>query len=124
MLGATKKEPTGIVPLQNAVLCVDCETVSNSRSDVCPVCGGHSLLNMARMLGGTLLSDVTQPPGVTIFDMDIGIRLSRIEGTELTAALDGITTVIQSTLARGRATIHVKVEPSPEVGALYQSKAA
>ncbi|MFI5089155.1 MAG: hypothetical protein ACHP7P_03750 [Terriglobales bacterium] len=39
------------VPLLQAVLCADCECVSESRSDVCGVCGGGSLVHLGRLLG-------------------------------------------------------------------------
>ena len=42
------------VPLQNAVLCAQCDVVSDSPHDVCMVCGSHSLLNIARVFGGNL----------------------------------------------------------------------
>jgi len=42
------------VCLQNAVLCADCEVISDSSHDVCRICGGHALLSLARVLGGTL----------------------------------------------------------------------
>jgi hypothetical protein len=42
------------VALQNAVLCADCDVVSDSPNDRCLVCGSRSLLNIASMLGGSL----------------------------------------------------------------------
>src|SRR3954471_12391625 len=39
------------VALQNAVLCAECDVVSDSPHDVCLVCGSHSLFNMARVFG-------------------------------------------------------------------------
>jgi hypothetical protein len=39
------------VPLQNAVLCADCECISESTNDVCGVCGGRALVNLGRLLG-------------------------------------------------------------------------
>ena len=39
------------VALQNAVLCAECEVVSDSPHDQCLVCGSHSLVNICRMLG-------------------------------------------------------------------------
>jgi hypothetical protein len=42
------------VPLENAVLCAECEVVSDSPHDVYLVCGSHSLFNVARIFGGTL----------------------------------------------------------------------
>jgi hypothetical protein len=42
------------VPLQNAVLCAECDVVSDSPHDTCQVCGSHSLFNIARVFGGQL----------------------------------------------------------------------
>lgn len=42
------------VPLQNAVLCVECDVVTDSPHDVCMVCGSHSIFNIARLFGGKL----------------------------------------------------------------------
>jgi hypothetical protein len=42
------------VALQNAVLCADCDVVSDSPHDRCMVCGSPSLVNISQMLGGTL----------------------------------------------------------------------
>ena len=45
------------VALQNAVLCAECDVVSDSPSDTCLVCGSRSLFNIARMFGGNLPRD-------------------------------------------------------------------
>ena len=45
------------VALQNAVLCAECEVVSDSPHDRCLVCGSPSLFNIARLFGGNLPSD-------------------------------------------------------------------
>ena len=45
------------VPLQNAVLCAECDVVSDSPHDACLVCGSHSLFNIAHMFGGNLPKD-------------------------------------------------------------------
>lgn len=42
------------VPLEKAVLCAECDVVSDSPHDVCVVCGSHSLFNIARVFGGKL----------------------------------------------------------------------
>ena len=42
------------IALQNAVLCAECEVVSDSPHDMCLVCGSRSLFNIARMFGGNL----------------------------------------------------------------------
>ena len=45
------------VALQNAVLCAECDVVSDSPNDRCLVCGSPSLFNIARMFGGNLSKD-------------------------------------------------------------------
>jgi len=42
------------VPLENAVLCVECDVVSDSPHDICMVCSSRSLFNIARVFGGKL----------------------------------------------------------------------
>jgi hypothetical protein len=42
------------VSLMNAVLCADCEVISDSSGDVCSVCGSRSLLSLGRILGGSV----------------------------------------------------------------------
>ena len=45
------------IALQNAVLCIECDVVSDSPHDRCLVCGSRSLFNIARMFGGNLPKD-------------------------------------------------------------------
>ena len=42
------------VRLKDAVLCAECETITDSESDVCKACGCTSLLSLAKILGGTI----------------------------------------------------------------------
>lgn len=43
-----------LVALQNAVLCAECDVVSDSPHDACLGCGSRSLINIARICGGEL----------------------------------------------------------------------
>jgi len=45
------------VALESAVLCADCEIISNSGGETCEICGSRSLLSLGRVLGGGLGSD-------------------------------------------------------------------
>jgi hypothetical protein len=45
------------VALEHAVLCADCEVISNSGGETCEICGSRSLLSLGRVLGGGLGSD-------------------------------------------------------------------
>lgn len=40
--------------LQNAVLCAECDVISDSPHDTCLVCGSRSLFNISRIFGGNL----------------------------------------------------------------------
>ena len=42
------------LPLLEAVLCADCEIISNSVGDRCEICGSPSLLCLGRVLGGSI----------------------------------------------------------------------
>jgi hypothetical protein len=50
------KSPSGLnsVHLINAVLCADCEVISDSAGDTCEVCGSRSLMSLGRVLGGSI----------------------------------------------------------------------
>jgi hypothetical protein len=102
------------VSLQSAVLCVDCELVTSSRSNRCPVCGGHSLLDLAGIIGGRLLDykgGVSHSQQLFLFDLHITIDMSQMEAGELSATIDSISGLIAPKLGRNRASLHVNVEP-------------
>jgi hypothetical protein len=54
---AEKDRPLNSISLQIAVLCADCDVVSDSPHDHCLVCGSRSLLNISRLLGGMMPSE-------------------------------------------------------------------
>jgi len=68
------------VALQNAVLCAECDVVSDSPHDQCRVCGSRSLLNIARMLGGNLPREravLIRPSQVDSEKTELVLTLSR-----------------------------------------------
>ncbi|HEY5177231.1 MAG TPA: hypothetical protein VII95_16855 [Terriglobales bacterium] len=42
------------VPVLEAVLCANCEIISNSAGEACEICGSRSLLSLGRVLGGSI----------------------------------------------------------------------
>jgi hypothetical protein len=48
------RRPLNAVALQHAVLCAECDVVSDSPHDMCMVCGSRSLVNICRILGGKM----------------------------------------------------------------------
>jgi hypothetical protein len=53
---AEEHRPLNSISLQHAVLCAECDVVSDSPHDHCLVCGSRSLFNISRLLGGMLPS--------------------------------------------------------------------
>ena len=49
-----RRPPLNAICLKSAVLCAECDVVSDSPHDHCLVCGSRSLFNIARLLGGAL----------------------------------------------------------------------
>ena len=50
MMDNESKVELNAVRLQQAVLCVNCDVISDSRNNHCMVCGSNSLLPLARVL--------------------------------------------------------------------------
>jgi hypothetical protein len=116
MFALTKKRfAAGGLPLWDAVFCLDCEVISNSQGDECPVCSGRSLLSLARILGGSLFAHRehgSQECGNELFDITITVDLQRMYAKDLTTTLERLTSVIGPKLARDQATFHINVKPS------------
>ena len=47
-----------LVHLQTAVLCANCDVISDGQNGHCASCGGQSLLHLSRILGGTIAAEV------------------------------------------------------------------
>jgi hypothetical protein len=65
---AEELRPLNSISLQNAVLCAECDVVSDSPHDYCLVCGSRSVFNISRLLGGmfpnqraTLIDSANRP---------------------------------------------------------------
>ena len=43
-----------LIRLQRAVLCADCEVISETNNGHCCACASRALLNLSRILGGSL----------------------------------------------------------------------
>jgi hypothetical protein len=120
MLSLTKNRlEKGGLPLWNAVFCLDCEVISNSQGDDCPVCNGRSVVNLARILGCSLFvhrghGHESQECRSGLFDITITVELQQLQAKDLTTTLERLTGVIGSKLARDQATFHINVKPSED----------
>ena len=111
----TNQADSGAVPLHSAVLCIDCECVTNGLSDVCLVCGSRSLFSLARLLGGTELSHrahyFEKNENAVLFDAEITINIKQIQPRDLTATVEAVAGLLEPCLGRSQARFHINVEP-------------
>jgi hypothetical protein len=52
---------TNLVRLKSAVLCANCELISEANNGHCAACDSEALLSLSRILGGPLDSEVAFP---------------------------------------------------------------
>ena len=105
----------GVLPLLNAVFCLDCEVISSSRGDECPACKSRSLVSLARMLGGSLLAHKAQHSHLSktgLFDITIAVELQQVHARDLSTTVERLTSVIGPKLAGDRASFHINVTPA------------
>jgi hypothetical protein len=102
-----------VLPLRDAVFCLDCEAVSKSRSDECPACKSRSLLSLSRLLGGSLReSEPSRALEKGAFDITLTVKLRQMHANDLNTTLENLTKVIGPRLARGCASFHIDVQPA------------
>lgn len=103
------------LPLWDAIFCLDCELISSSRDDKCPLCNSRSLVSLARILGGSLFAHREQDPQERenqLFDATITVDLEQIAAKDLSTTLERLTGVLAPKLAGDQATFHINVTPS------------
>ena len=108
---------TGVLPLWNAVFCLDCEVISSSRGDECLACKSRSLVSLARMLGGSLLAHRAQRSyecESRLFDITIVVELQQMHAKDLSTTVERLTSLIGPKLARDRASFHINVKPAAD----------
>ena len=113
--GTRNNLDAGVLPLWNAVFCLDCEVISSSRGDECPACKSRSLVSLARMLGGSLLAHRAQHSDECeggLFDITIVVELQQMHAKDLSTTVERLTSVIGPKLARDRASFHINVKPA------------
>ena len=102
----------GAVPLLNAVFCVDCETISNSPHDACTICGSRSLINLFRILGGTLRSQRAQLPGdrekTAKYNLELAAKVHEIPAAELNHVIELLTRLAE--VGGDVKSLHINVE--------------
>jgi hypothetical protein len=102
------------VPLQSAVLCVDCECITAASGTVCAVCGSHSLLNLARLVNGRATAPTARerPVAPLLFDVQIAVELRQAQPSEMSNIVDEIVGQIEPWLNEGQGVCHVEMQPA------------
>jgi hypothetical protein len=67
---------TNLVRLHKAVLCANCEAISEGLNGHCAGCGSQSLLRLSTVLGGTIDSKLSVVFAMSAHDVgdDVGVR--------------------------------------------------
>jgi hypothetical protein len=104
--GREVEQEMSVVPLQHAVFCVNCETVSNSPHDVCRVCGSRSLVSLFRMLG--TLRGKCQSPELVKYNIELSVRVSEVSASDLNHAIDALTRLAE--VGKDLQTLHMHIE--------------
>ncbi len=119
MFTQTRKQlDPGGLPLWNAIFCLDCEVISNSRGHECPVCNGRSLVSLARILGASLFAHrehQSRDSENELLDITITVELKQMYARDLTGTIERLSSVIGPHLARDQAAFHIGVRPSADI---------
>jgi hypothetical protein len=110
--GAQTDGGLSAVPLLNAVFCADCENITNSPHEGCAICGSRSLINLFRMVGGTLRSQTphsAEAHGKTAkYNLELTVKVREIAADELNRAIELISRL--SEVYVGLESLHINVE--------------
>ena len=105
-------EGLSAVHLLNAVFCADCETISNSPHDACTVCGSPSLINLFRMLGGTLRNQKRQSAEdhakTAKYNLELTVKVHEIPANELNRTIESISRLAE--VCGDLESLHINVE--------------
>ena len=65
---------TNLVRLHKAVLCANCEVISEGLNGHCAGCGSQSLLSLSRVLGGAIESELSFAFATSAHPSSTGLR--------------------------------------------------
>jgi hypothetical protein len=104
------------LPLRSAFYCLDCEIISNARTDECPACGNRSLMSLARILDGSVRERVERLPFEPLtngpFDITLTVELRDLYAHDVNAVIDQVAESIGHRLADTRASLRASVQPA------------
>ena len=109
------KSETEVLPLGSAVLCLDCEVISNTHDGECPACKSRALLCLARILSGSLRG---HKPNKRVqggaFEVTLTVELHQVPAKDVNISLESLTNVLSAQLADGRASFHINLQAAAD----------
>ena len=121
--GAHTDRGLSAVPLLNAVFCADCETISDSPHDACTVCGSRSLVNLFRILGGTLRCQKPQSAEDHVktakYNLELTVKVHEIPANELNRVIESISRLAE--VCGDLESLHISVESVLDTQALLRA---
>ena len=117
-----------LIPIQNAVLCIDCEVVSASSNDKCPVCSSRSLYSLFRILGGTLFERTEEfqeeQSQAVKYDLEITLKIKEMTARDLNDAISSINRIAMPRRNCLWESFHINVDSHVNPGKEDKKKAA
>jgi hypothetical protein len=107
-VGAARKRKLNTVCLKDAVLCVQCENISDSPHDRCLVCGSSSLFNLHRVLNGALPRS-SELSG-TKYNLEITVKVSGMTASDLNQTAESIAHLLSSSQNGEWEALHIEVD--------------
>jgi hypothetical protein len=106
------------ISMQSAVLCVDCEFVTTSSNDRCPVCGSRSLFSLFRILGGTLSDRKTglkeeRGEGVK-YNLEVTFKMKKMTARDLNDAIASVDRLTMTGRGYLLESFHINVDSNVE----------
>lgn len=115
------------IPIQEAVLCVDCEMIGTSTNDACPVCGSRSLFSLFRVLGGTLSGSkipFEDESDSIRYGLEITLKIKEMTAKDLNEAIAAINRITLPARGCVLESFHINVDPLVEHDVEDRQKAA
>jgi hypothetical protein len=106
---ARRHKGLSTVPLLNAVFCGDCETISNSPHEGCAICGSRSLMNLDRMLGGSLSGEEQHDGKTANYNLELVVKVRDVPANEMNRAIESMSRLAE--VCGDVEALRINVEP-------------
>jgi ribosomal protein S2 len=121
--GSQPSRSVSAIPLLNAVFCADCETITNSPHEGCAICGSRSLINLFRMVGGTLrnqkIQSIESSTKTANYNLELNVKVRELPGNELNRLIESMNRLAE--VCGGVESVHTHVEFVPDTQSVLRA---